>query len=192
MIAESESPSPLDRLDEFAPQIAHWIRRHGGIATERDGIEDLVQRALEKILTSAHNFEYRDEKQFCGYLKTVTIHALRDRNDYWMAESRKARPKRISQAEGIKKHVTGPISAFHRQTVRETIDAAVETLRPDDRDLILRMLKGAEATQIATEDGISRDTASKRMSRARSRLRDNIAILVGQDLDDLFEFRKSR
>ena len=49
------------------------------------------------------------------------------------------------------------------------------------------MLEGLSTDEIAEQLGIKRDTASKRMSKARIKLRQCISDLVGRDVDTLFE-----
>ena len=130
---------------------------HGRLPPYARGLsetDDLVQETLRKALDHLGTFEPRHEGAFVAYLRQILINQVRD-------EIRRARARPVGEV--LEEEVPSPtLSPLEEVAGRETIeryDAALATLPPEHRELIILRLemelpfqRVAEATEAPSED----------------------------------------
>ncbi len=165
-----------DLLRELAPQVlGTLVRRHG----QFDACEDAVQEAL---LAAA--LQWPDEgvpERPRSWLLTVANRSLVDR---WRAESARRRREETAALDPTGHSAApGPLAVGHMPGDHRSVDAD-DTLvllflcchpalsPPSQLALTLRAVGGLTTAEIAAAFLVPEDTAAKRISRAKQRIRD--------------------
>lgn len=161
-------------LERFLPSLRRWARgRLPQWTRDLRDTEDLVQETLVHTLRRLNEFEPRHEGALQAYLRQALINRVRD-------EVRRAvrQPVAGQLADDYEANAVSPLDeAIGREAV-DRYEAALERLRPDERELIVaRVEMGSSYRQIADEHGKpSADAARMAVTRALMRLAEEMDI----------------
>jgi RNA polymerase sigma-70 factor (ECF subfamily) len=159
----------LDRLlRRYVPSLRRWAsgrlpRWARDVAATDDLVQDTVLRTFQKLDT----FEYRHEGALQAYLRQAVMNRIRD-------ECRRIqrRPEVAALDEDMAAADTSPLEAAIGAQAIERYEAALEQLRPEDREAIVARLElGCSYGDLATMLGKpSVDAARMAVTRALVRL----------------------
>jgi RNA polymerase sigma-70 factor (ECF subfamily) len=104
----------------------------------RDGLdtEDLVQDTVMAVLRRLHGFEARHEGALQAYLRQALVNRIRD-----VMRTKKRRPARTELPDEMMADQTSPLEALLGQESIERYEAAMQRLRPSDREAIVGRLE---------------------------------------------------
>lgn len=145
--ARSGDDRALDELcARYLPRLQRWA--HGRLPSwARDALDthDLVQESLAHAAARIQTFEPRHKAAFQAYLRQAVLNRVRDQI---------RRAKRRPAAEPLDSaHVSeepSPLEGAIGREALERYDAALQRLRPDDRDaIILRVELGCPLAEVA-------------------------------------------
>jgi RNA polymerase sigma-70 factor, ECF subfamily len=167
--AKTGDANALDELcRRYLPRLQRWA--HGRLpAWARDGLDthDLVQDTLAQVLRRLHAFNPQHEGAFQGYVRQTLLNRIRD-------EIRRA--KRRSPASALDSDQpaseASPLEEAIGQEVLEQYEAALQRLRPEEREAIIaRIEMGLTPAEVAEALGKpSAAAAHMAVSRALVRL----------------------
>jgi RNA polymerase sigma-70 factor, ECF subfamily len=152
----------------YLPRLKRWA--HGRVpASSRSMLdtEDLVQDVLLQTVRHVDTFQPRHEGAFAGYMRRALLNRLCD-------EGRKGRRRPIvaSIEDEHEDEGPSPLESAIGKDALERYEAALERLKPQDRELIIaRVELGFSAAEIAAEFGKpSAAAAQMAVSRALVKL----------------------
>jgi RNA polymerase sigma-70 factor (ECF subfamily) len=156
-----------DLCARYLPRLTRWA--HGRLpAWARGALEtqDLVQDTLVQVMKRIRQFEPRHEGAFQAYARQALLNRIRD--EVRRAHRKPAGDPLDSQRAGDE---TSPLEhAIGRETL-ERYEAALQRLRPDDREAIIaRIEMGLPAKEIAAALG-KPSTAAAHMAVSRALVR---------------------
>lgn len=168
--AIATAPASSATADDFAAlYAAAHADVHAYVATllrDAHAAEDVTAIAFERALRRRHSFDARRGSRrawLFGIARNAALDELRRRG-------RQAQPALDDEA-GV--DVAAPGDEAQAATDRATIDAAVSTLDPRDRELIaLKFHGGLGNAEIGRVLGISESNAGTKLHRAVRRLRE--------------------
>lgn len=155
-------------LRRYVPALRRWARgRLPHWARDIGDTEDMVQDTVFRTLQNLKTFEHRHEGALQAYLRQAVLNRIRD-------ECRRA-GRRPAIGELDERVVDAGMSPLEAAVGVETIgryEAALQQLRPDDREVIVARLEmGYSYNEIAVMVGkSSADAARVAVSRAIVRL----------------------
>lgn len=126
----------------------------GGTLRDRIEPEDVLQDAYVAALKSFDEFQYSDDGAFLRWMCRIVDHRLRDAHDYFKAKKRQA-------VEIPRSSPTGPVTALGRAENRQQIQAALEKLSDEHREVLL----------LRYFEGLSAEDAGARMNRSAGAIR---------------------
>jgi RNA polymerase sigma-70 factor (ECF subfamily) len=170
------------RLDAlYRPLLRAWIAQAGVAAAD---VDDLTQDVLVVVFREVGKFERRGPGAFCGWLRTILAHRVRDhfRAAGW-------RPTATGDSEFLRRleQLASPASELSRQWdcdhdehVAAALMRRVEgDFAPATWQAFLRhALNGEPAAQVAHALGLSLNSVLLAKSRVLKRLRQELAGLV--------------
>ncbi|MCA9757061.1 MAG: sigma-70 family RNA polymerase sigma factor [Candidatus Eisenbacteria bacterium] len=167
LLARVRSGDIVARNELFArylPVLTRWA--HSRLPrTSRDlrDTGDLVQETLLRALGRVHEFQYRGEGAFLGYLRQILVNALRD-------DARRARsaPDPTTLDEGLHVVSLSPLEEAVGRRRLDAFDEALDRLAPEPRlGVVLRVEFGLSYQEIAEATGRpTADAARTMVSRA--------------------------
>jgi len=175
--------APLARLlEKHREDLVRFAQRHGGAALRYESAEDLVQGIHVRALAAAHDFEYRSEKEFLGWLHAVARAHIADRRDHWTALKRSpgsllrltagggdtADPRAVEAPAARQR---GPATAASEAEQVALALQALSLLSPRDRDLVRWESEGVTIDDCAQRLGITYEAAQRAHHRALERFR---------------------
>jgi RNA polymerase sigma-70 factor (ECF subfamily) len=164
----------LDELcARYLPRLQRWAHgRLPGWARDALDTHDLVQESLAHVAARIQTFEPRHKAAFQAYLRQAVLNRVRD-------QIRRAK-RRPTAGPLDSAHVSEEPSPLEEAIGREALeryDAALQRLKPDDRDaIILRVELGcplAEVAEVLSKPSIG--AAHIAVSRALVRLAQEMA-----------------
>jgi RNA polymerase sigma-70 factor (ECF subfamily) len=144
--------------------------RLGGRLRTRIEPQDVLQDAYAAAWQSFSKFDYSDDGAFLRWMCRIIDHRLRDANDYFTAAKRQV--QELPQSAP-----TGPVTALARAENRERLQAAIEQLSDEHREVIL----------LRYFQGLSTEEAGERMQRSAGAIRN----LLSRALSELGKHLKS-
>lgn len=136
--AQDGDVAARDRLVERClPPLRRWAR--GRLPDcARDGLdtEDLVQDTVMAVLRRLNGFEARHEGALQAYLRQALVNRIRD-----VMRSKKRRPSRTELPDEVPADQTSPLEQLLGQESMERYEAAIQRLRPSDREAIVGRLE---------------------------------------------------
>lgn len=159
--------------ERYLPPLQRWARgrlpRWARAAADTD---DLVQEALLGSLRGVEAFDPRHSGAFQAYLRQGILNRLRDE-----IRRAKRRPQQPIELEDAAAPGPTPIDEAIGREALERYEAALETLRPEEREALLGRLElGLPYPQLAVHLGKpSPDAARMAVSRALVRLAQEMA-----------------
>ena len=163
--------------DRYAPIIAGYARRH---RARGDEVDDIVQEVIGGFYAVSPRFVYDPAKgRFRGYLKTATIHAIRD-------GIRRNRVRGL-QLDDFEQRVAADESAWEDIWDREILARAMADVRAryhnnkTFRAFELFAVLGAEAQAVAERLGMRVDSVYQAKRRITEALRQRVAELQGEE-----------
>jgi len=174
------------------------VRRHGRrvlglglrLLGNREDAEDLAQDVFVRVLRALPSF--RGESSLATWITRVTVNAARNRQ---RDERRRARHRTASLDEPVRPSGDGPVTTRadllddpapgpeRRALAAESgrrVEEALARLAPEFREaLVLREVEGLSYQEIAEVLAIEIGTVKSRIARARARLQQDLADLVG-------------
>jgi RNA polymerase sigma-70 factor (ECF subfamily) len=166
--AKAGDADALEQLvARYLPRLRRWATGRLPVwARDLADTTDLVQETLVRTLSRIEQFEPRGEAALQGYLRQAVMNRIRD-------ELRKA--KRRPQIEPVDTAVEDPAaSPLERLIGREAVEryeAALERLKPSDRDVVVARLElGLDNQELAAALGKPSPNAA-RMAVERAFLR---------------------
>jgi RNA polymerase sigma-70 factor (ECF subfamily) len=157
--ARAGDPSALNTLmARYRPKLQRWASgRLPRWARDMADTQDLVQDALLQTFKQIGNFEPRGEGAFQAYLRQAILNRIRD-------ELRKAgrRPSKEALDSGAGDPGPSPLEQTIGHQAVERYEAALQRLRPDDREAIIARIElGCTHEEIATLLGKSNANAAR-------------------------------
>ena len=153
---EPEAVEPL--IQRCLPLLRRWARgRLPAYARDLKETQDLVQESLVDALRHLSRFQQRGEGAFQAYLREAVANRIRD-------EIRRVR-RRPVPVELLDRHVDAGASPLEAYLGRENLDryeAALQRLRPADRELII-----ARVEMQCTYDEVALQTGKRSANAAR-------------------------
>ena len=145
-------------FDEHYPVLVHFCQR---LTADRDVAEDIAQESLVRLFT--HEISGSSSGLRAWLFKTAT-HLVRDR--YRVEENRKrlleihpVRPKEPESAE----------RSLERGEERAKARAALDSLKPRDREILLMRYSGFSYSEIAEAVGVAATSIGTLLARAERR-----------------------
>ena len=172
--ARAGDPAAMDALfARYGPELARFARgRLPRWSRDVADTPDLVQETLLQAFTHLETFEYRGEGAFRAYLRQAVLNRIRD-------ELRRAgrRPAAAPLAPDLRDGGPSPLEAAIGTEATERYEAALATLKPGDREvLIARLELGLSYSEIAAATGrASANAARMAVVRALLRLTEELA-----------------
>ena len=172
--ARTGDDEALGRLcARYLPRLQRWA--HGRLpAWAREGLEtqDLAQEALFQAVRHLNSFEPRHEGAFQAYVRQTLLNRIRD-------AIRRSRTRGQTDTLDTERAATGPspLEEAIGQQALEQYEAAMERLRPEDREAIIaRIEMGLEYSEVAEALGKSSiPAAHMAVSRALVKLAKEMA-----------------
>jgi RNA polymerase sigma-70 factor, ECF subfamily len=168
-LAKGGDPQALDRLlERCVPALRRWA--HGRLplnARSMNDTADIVQDTIISAMRRLEAFESRHQGALQAYLRQAVMNRIRD-----VIRQHKRRPEISGVSEGIEDEATSPLEAAIGAENLERYEAALQRLKPTDREAIigrLEMLYGYD--ELATVLGRpSASAARMAVTRAMKRL----------------------
>jgi RNA polymerase sigma-70 factor (ECF subfamily) len=168
-LAKGGDPQALDRLlERCVPALRRWA--HGRLPASARGMNDtadIVQDTIISAMRRLEAFESRHQGALQAYLRQAVMNRIRD-----IIRQHKRRPEISGLSEGIEDEATSPLEAAIGAENLERYEAALQRLKPADREAIigrLEMLYGYD--ELATVLGRpSASAARMAVTRAMKRL----------------------
>jgi RNA polymerase sigma-70 factor (ECF subfamily) len=137
--------------------------------------EDLVQDTLAQTLRHVQDFEPRHEGALQAYLRQALVNRVRD--EVRRAHRRPAAAG-IEDGEGFVDRATSPLDEAIGHEAVERYEAALERLRPEERELIIARVEMQQSYQqiAATHGKPSADAARMAVTRALLRLAEEMDV----------------
>lgn len=137
--------------------------------------EDLVQDTLAQTLRHVQDFEPRHEGALQAYLRQALVNRVRD--EVRRAHRRPAAAG-IEAGEGFVDRATSPLDEAIGHEAVERYEAALERLRPEERELIIARVEMQQSYQqiAATHGKPSADAARMAVTRALLRLAEEMDV----------------
>jgi RNA polymerase sigma-70 factor, ECF subfamily len=130
----------------YAPRLQRWA--HGRVPPAARGAlqtHDLVNDTLIRVLERLPSFKPQHEGAFQGYVRTALWNRIRD-----IARQYQRRGGQDPLESDVAGHEHSPLDLAIGQETRERYEAALERLRPEERDLIIaRIEMGLPHAEIA-------------------------------------------
>lgn len=124
-------------VERCLPPLRRWAR--GRLPDcARDGLdtEDLVQDTVMAVLRRLDGFEARHEGALQAYLRQALVNRIRD-----VMRSKKRRPTRTELPDELLADQTSPLEQLLGQESIERYEAALQRLRPTDREALVGRLE---------------------------------------------------
>lgn len=137
----------LDQLcARYLPRLQRWAHgRLPGWARDALDTQDLVQETLAHVATRIQSFEPRHKAAFQSYLRQALVNRVRDQ-----IRRVKRRPAGDPLETGHPSDETSPLEAAIGRQAVERYEAALQRLKPGDRDaIILRVELGCPLAEVA-------------------------------------------
>jgi RNA polymerase sigma factor (sigma-70 family) len=147
-------------LVQYQPRLIAWCKQHG---LNREESEDVAQDVMARLVRHLPIFQYRQEQNFSGWLRTIWRSAWLD----FVRHRRSAqRPMDGSSIQSMLNAVVGGNLAdeladqMDREYQRQMLAAAIEVVRPQvsqrDWELFERIaFDGESATEVSRSVGLS-------------------------------------
>ena len=152
---------------------ADFKLRGASPVARRETPSDLAQSAIREVLEAAGKLENRGPEALRALIKQVVTHKLHEKLRYHGAQRRSQKQEvRWTEHGGAAAETTD--DPAEKAVARETADEEqqlLKSLSPRETEVIEMRLRGMSHRDIAAELGISEDSSSKILSRARE-LRD--------------------
>jgi len=155
-------------IARYIPELTRWatgrLPRWARHAVETD---DLVQETLIQVFRKMDSFEYRGEGALLAYLRQAVLNRVR--NQIRWADRR---PKTADLDDEINDDGASPLEAAIGAEAVEWYEAALERLKPEDREAVIARLElGLTYPELAQALGRpSPDAARMAVARAMVRL----------------------
>ena len=173
----------LDQLcARYLPRLQRWA--HGRLPVwARDALDtqDLVQETLAHVAARIQRFEPRHKAAFQSYLRQAIVNRVRDQ-----IRRVKRRPAGDPLESGHASDEASPLEAAIGREAVERYEAALQRLKPGDRDaIILRVELGCPLSEVAEalnkpSVGAAHVTVSRALVRlAKEMARNRAAVIVG-------------
>lgn len=170
---------PHDFNQICAPLRRPLLARAMRLTRNKHDAEDLVQDAMMRAFQVWDTFDAADRDpraRASTWLYQIMLNAFRSqwRTRAFQAEAAEYRDADVLSATMAEEPYDNPGELLglggYLDYVDDGIREAVECLEPIHRDVILRIARGEDDVKIAAELGLDRRTIRSRLSRARSRL----------------------
>lgn len=173
-LAKGGDNQALDRLlERCVPALRRWA--HGRLPQAARGMNDtadIVQDTIISAMRRLEAFESRHQGALQAYLRQAVMNRIRD-----LIRQHKRRPEISGLSEGIEDEATSPLEAAIGAENLERYEAALQRLKPVDREAIigrLEMLYGYD--ELATVLGRPTAAAARMaVTRAMKRLAEEMA-----------------
>lgn len=150
---------------------------------------DFLHEALKDFLQYGPRFEVSSRGQLRALFARIVESAIRDENDHWFRAQRRAMSREVplpSDSVVLIPHHRLPTPPDERAIRNENgalVRLGIELLDPEDRRIILlRDWEGLAYAEIASQLGLTLETAKKRYQRALRRLAEKLERLQLGDL----------
>lgn len=151
-------------FDEHYPDLVRYCHR---LTADRDAAEDIAQESMLRLFT--HDVSGTDSG-VRAWLFTTATHLVRDR--YRVDENRKRllaiHPVRPNEPESAERMV-------EREEERARARAALDTLSPRDREILLMRHSGFSYREIADAVGVAATSVGTLLARAEQRFAEAVA-----------------
>jgi RNA polymerase sigma-70 factor, ECF subfamily len=142
-----EGPALDALLARYLPRLQRWA--HGRLPPAARGAlqtQDIVQDTLMHVVERLPSFTPRHEGAFQGYVRTALLNRVRD-----LARQYKRRGPSVPLDSELAGEQWSPLDLAVGQEMLDRYEAALDRLRPDDKDLIVARIElGLPYPEIAT------------------------------------------
>ena len=162
-----DSAALNDLCSRYLPRLQRWA--HGRLPSWARGAldtHDLVQDTLTQVIRHIHTFEPRHDAAFQAYLRQALLNRVRD-------EIRRVqrRPAGDPLDSGRPSSDPSPLEQAIGQEALERYEAALQRLKPEDREaIIMRIEMGCSLAELAEALG-KPSTAAAHMAVSRALVR---------------------
>lgn len=164
------TPAHVDVLVANHRRFLEFLERRVG---SREVAEDILQDAFVRSLSGAA--PPRDQDSVVAWFYRVLRNAM---TDHW--RRRAAQGRAVEGASALTETMVEGVDAELEATVCECAGAMLETLKPPFAEAIRRVdMDGASVKDFAEAAGITANTASVRLFRARNALREQVRASCG-------------
>lgn len=161
-------------LERLRPQIVLWCSTQMSARLKASyEPEDMAQEILVRVHKGLDHFRGGGRSEFFGWLYTLGRNCIRDHADYLDADKRRPRPPSSFTQ-------TSPSTAARRREDVGRLMQALDTLAPEDRELItLIKLEELSTEQVARTQDRSLNAVRIHLCRALKRLKEALDRLGG-------------
>ena len=189
--ATGETPAFVELMRRYNRKLYQTARVLAG--TDADA-EDIVQETWMRAY--AHLADFRKQSALATWLLRILLNEA-------LGRKRKAKVARGFEAAsgGVmsnvimfpSSHASDPESSVARTQVRQLLEAAIDALPDDFREvLVLRLIENLSGSEVAEIIGIPEATVKTRLHRARALVRERIARSISNAFEDVFPFAGAR
>jgi RNA polymerase sigma-70 factor (ECF subfamily) len=175
VIARARAGDSGARRTLYEQHVGRVYRTVRGILRSDADAEDATQDAMLAILTSLHTYRPRPGARFAAWVGTIAVNTARRR-------FRRHRPELTPSGElpDVPAAGSDPADDLDRARQRQALLTALGEL-PERERLVVSLRYGAEldATEIGASVGMQPAAVRKLLERARTRLGERIAVLLG-------------
>lgn len=170
--SQGDPASIQEVLVQYLPRLRAFIRGQiDANARLHESVSDLVQSTCREVLEAGPDFAWQGEPQFRGWLFTAALNKIRMRLRHFGAKKRGAdvAPEAIDDIEVVdpRAAANSPSQVAVGNEANATLEAALETLSPDYREVIaLSRLAELPHAEIARIMGRSEGAVRTLLSRA--------------------------
>jgi RNA polymerase sigma factor (sigma-70 family) len=171
-------------LEEYRPSLQVWIERRLDPAMRRRfGASDVLQSMGLVWWRAAPDFDFRDERAFASWLRTLAENVIRNREAFHRAARRNVAreiepPETSTAASGgsLRSRAPSPdpspTASARGNEVLARVEEVLSGLSAEDADAYREIrLRGRGVGEVARGKGVSRRTLERRLARAEEALR---------------------
>ncbi len=159
-------------------RLYHYAR---GLIGSPEEAEEATQDTFVRLYKFAHHFDAT--RKFSTWFYTIAANQCRNR-----LRRRQKHHEQSLDAEDAPEpadtHNPGPLEVYEKKAVREMVDAAIEQLPPNYREVLhLRYLEGMAYKEIAAALQVSVSAVETRIFRAKKLLRGELAAVADEGIE---------
>lgn len=158
----------FDRLAQrYRGRVAALLEaRLGEVLRRRVAVDDLLQEVFLRAFSSLERFRWTEEEAFFRWLATMVRHVVHE------VARREKRELLLPSDEEIQERGVSASRALEREERFERLEAAMERLKPEHREVILlARIRRLPIREVAERMGRSPDAIAQLLRRALSKLR---------------------
>jgi len=156
----------------YATHYAAVFRQLRYLCGDRAVAEELAQETFTQAMASCHRYDER--RAFVGWLHGIALNVVRK---HWRKHHNGSRAmERYEHLDAARPHPEDPDGSHLRRERSRALYDVLDQLPPRWREaFVLREIQGLGMAEVAQQLGISAANVAVRVTRARARIRDELA-----------------